>query len=483
MTDLALDTDLTADQREYLLMVKESADSLLGILNDILDFSKIEANQLTLDPISFSLPDHVAELLKPLSLRAEQKTLALTCRILPDVPNEVVGDPGRLRQVLLNLVGNAIKFTDQGQILVQVELESRDPEGVVLHYSVTDSGIGVPKDKQEEIFLPFRQADGSTTRRFGGTGLGLAISSTLVHLMGGRIWLESVPHEGSAFHFTARFGVSEPAQVIGRPGFDQPSSHAVAASVMPAEPPARRLNVLLAEDNVVNQRLATSVLERRGHRVTTVHNGQEALTAIEDGSFDVVLMDVQMPIMGGLEATMVIRSREHTASRLPIIAITAHAMQGDRERCIASGMDEYLAKPINPRQLCATVERVAGAPPGGAQPRQRGMDSRYQAILARVGGDTQFLMDITQLFIDGLPGHLSGIRQALDTRNGPELQHAAYGLREAATNFEASAVVDAARTLENMGRTAEFADDERAWIRLTSETSLLTSALRTYALE
>jgi two-component system sensor histidine kinase/response regulator len=193
-------------------------------------------------------------------------------------------------------------------------------------------------------------------------------------------------------------------------------------------------------------------------------------------------MDVQMPIMGGLEATMVIRSQEHRTSRLPIIAITAHAMKGDSERCIAAGMDAYLTKPINPQQLCATVERVAGAPSGGAQPRQRGMERRYQTILARVGGDAQFLTSITQLFIDGLPGHLSRIRQALDTRNGPELLRAAYGLREAATNFEASAVVDAARTLENMGRTAEFADDERAWIRLTSETSLLTSALRTYAL-
>jgi signal transduction histidine kinase/FixJ family two-component response regulator len=482
MTDLTLDTDLTAEQREYLVMVKESADSLLGLLNDILDFSKIEANQLTLEPIPFSLRDHVAVLLKPLALRAEQKSLDLTYRILPDVPSHVVGDPGRLRQVLLNLVGNAIKFTDLGQILVQVELESRDPDGVVLRYSVIDSGIGIPKDKLRDVFLPFQQADGSTTRRFGGTGLGLTIASTLVQLMGGRIWLESVPHEGSAFHFTARFGLADPPQVIGRPGSEQPSSHTVSWSMTPPEPSARPLNVLLAEDNIVNQRLATSVLERRGHHVTTVANGQEALAAIDDGSFDVVLMDVQMPIMGGLEATTVIRLREHTTSRLPIIAMTAHAMKGDRERCIAAGMDEYLTKPIHAQQLCAIVERVAGAPSGGAQPRQRGVEGRYQTVLARVGGDMQFLMDISQLFLEGLPGHLVRIRQALDTRNGPELQRAAHGLREAATNFEAAAVVDAARTLEDMGRTTEFVDDERAWIRLTSETSLLTSALRTYAL-
>jgi signal transduction histidine kinase/ActR/RegA family two-component response regulator/HPt (histidine-containing phosphotransfer) domain-containing protein len=480
MTGLALDTDLTTQQREYLSMVKESADSLLGILNDILDFSKIEAHQVALEPIRFSLRGQVVALLKPLALRAEQKTLELTYRILPDVPDHLVGDPGRVRQVLLNLIGNAIKFTDQGQILVQVELESLDASGAVIHYSVVDSGIGVPQDKQEEIFLPFHQADGSTTRRFGGTGLGLAISSTLAHLMGGRIWLESVPHEGSAFHFTARFGLFDPVQVIGRPGLEQPATLPLYGSLMPIERQARRLNVLLAEDNVVNQRLATSILERRGHRVTTVHNGREAVTAIGGGAFDVVLMDVQMPVMGGLEATTVIRSREHATSRLPVIAMTAHAMKGDRERCIAAGMDEYLTKPVNAQQLCAMVERVAAELPAGPTLGWPGMEDRYEAVLTRVGGDPQFLLDISQIFIEELPGHLLKIRHALDLRSGPALRRAAHGLRAAATNFEASAVVDAARTLEEIGRTAEFGDTEGAWIRLTSETSLLTSVLRTY---
>jgi signal transduction histidine kinase/FixJ family two-component response regulator len=481
MTDLTLDTKLTPEQREYLSMVKESADSLLSVLNDILDFSRIEANQLTLEPIRFSPHDHVIALLQPLAVRAAQKTLDLTYRILPDVPDHVVGDPGRLRQVLLNLVGNAVKFTDQGQILVQIELETLDTSSAVLHYSVVDSGIGIPKDKQQEIFLPFRQADGSMTRRFGGTGLGLAISSTLVHLMGGRIWLESTPHEGSAFHFTVRLGLSDTAAMIGRPGFQQPSRHAVSGSMTPPEPAVRPLDVLLAEDNVVNERLATSVLERRGHHVTTVHNGREALTAVDDGAFDVVLMDVQMPVMGGLEATTAIRAREHPPSRLPIIAMTAHAMKGDRERCLAAGMDEYLTKPINAQQLCAVVERMAAERPAGARPERRGKESRYEAVLARVGGDAQFLTDVSRLFIDELPGHLVKIRAALDARNGPALQRAAHRLRGAATNFEASAVVDAARTLEEIGRTAEFGDDERAWIRLTSETSLLASVLRAYA--
>jgi signal transduction histidine kinase/FixJ family two-component response regulator len=360
MTGLALDTDLTAEQRDYLLMVKTSADSLLIVLNDILDFSKIEARQLTLEPIPFLLRDHLSELLKGLTLRAEQRGLRLICHITPDVPDGVVGDPGRLRQVLMNLVGNAIKFTEHGQILVQVEVESRGAGGVVLHYSVVDSGIGITQDKQQQIFQPFHQADGSTTRRFGGTGLGLAISSTLVQLMGGRIWVESVPLEGSTFHFTARFGSADLADVPEPPGPAQPSRQTVPNNLMPAQPGARHLHVLLAEDNVVNQRLAAALLQRRGHRVTTVPNGEAALAAIAATSFDVVLMDVQMPVMGGLEATSSIRLGERTtASHLPIVAMTAHAMKGDRELCLAAGMDEYMSKPLDPLLLYEIVERVA----------------------------------------------------------------------------------------------------------------------------
>ena len=369
MTDLALDTELTADQRDYLLMVKGSADSLLSVLNDILDFSKIEARQLSLEPIPFSPRDHVAELLKPLTMRAEQKQLELICHVLPDVPTEIVGDPGRLRQVLLNLVGNAIKFTDRGQILVQAYVESREADAVTLHYSVTDSGVGVPEDKQDAIFQAFQQADGSTTRRFGGTGLGLAISSTLVQMMGGRLWVESVLHEGSAFHFTARFGLlaAVPTVIVERPS----KSKAPVAPVQP-DPPARRLSVLLAEDNVVNQRLAATLLERRGHRVTTVHNGKEALLAVELGPFDAILMDVQMPEMSGLEASRAIRDRERRlGGHVPIVAMTAHAMRGDRERCLSAGMDDYLTKPIDPQKLYAVLEEISSGSPAAEQAEQR----------------------------------------------------------------------------------------------------------------
>jgi CheY-like chemotaxis protein len=302
----------------------------------------------------------VGELLKPLAFRARQRGLELVCRILPDVPSGVVGDPGRLRQVIVNLVGNAIKFTEQGQIVVQLEVMSEDADGLVLHYSVADSGIGVPKEKQQTIFQPFHQADGSTTRRFGGTGLGLAISSTLVQLMGGRIWVESQTNEGSVFQFTVRFGRADMAYAPQKNAPMEPPRHSLPAAMMPVDLPGRRLHVLLAEDNVVNQLLAASLLKRRGHRVTIVTDGQQALAAIAATAFDIVLMDVQMPIMGGLDATRSIRLTESATSvHLPIVAMTAHAMKGDRERCLEAGMDDYMSKPLSPATLYEIVERVS----------------------------------------------------------------------------------------------------------------------------
>jgi len=482
MTDLALDTELSAEQRDYLLMVKGSADSLLGVLNDILDFSKIEARQLSLEAIPFSPRDQIADLLKPLTMRATQKGLALICHVLPDVPTEIVGDPGRLRQVLLNLVGNAIKFTDRGQILVQAYVESREADAVTLRFSVTDSGVGIPQDKQEAIFQPFQQADGSTTRRFGGTGLGLAISSTLVQMMGGRLWVESVLHEGSAFHFTARFGLvaAAAAPVVG---LERPSKAKAPVAPVQPEAAARHLSVLLAEDNSVNQRLAATLLERRGHRVTTVNNGKEAVLAVELGTFDVVLMDVQMPEMSGLEATRTIREREQRLGvHLPIVAMTAHAMRGDRERCLAAGMDDYLTKPIDPHQLYTVLERTSPGSAAVEQAAQPVSASVYEAVLARLGGDVQFLSEISVLFTEDLPRHLAAIQRALDARDGEGLQRAAHVLKGAAANFEASAVVDATRTLEEMGRTSRFTDSDRAWRTLMGAASTLAAVLDTYAL-
>ncbi len=487
MTDLALDTHLTPEQREYLETVKTSADSLLTVINDILDFSKIEAGKIDLEAIDFNLRDCLETTLKTLAIRADEKGLELLCEIAPEVPEVLSGDSGRLRQVIMNLVGNAIKFTDKGEVALKVQVEARLDYEFMLRFTVADTGIGVPKEKQQLIFDPFSQADSSTTRKYGGTGLGLTISSRLVEMMGGKIWVESEPGRGSQFHFTARVGIADTkvievgaiaspeilravkvlvvddnltnrrilegmlgrwemkstsaqdgeealaklseAHEAGAPfvlilmdmhmpkmdGFElierirqeKDSSTAtimmltsaghrgdaarcqelgVAAyllkpirqselreaiarvlgakeqkgaiplitrySLHDAREPSSSLRVLLVEDNPVNQRLASRLLEKRGHSVVVAANGLEALEALEKENFDLVFMDVQMPVMDGFETTAAIRKKEKAGGvRLPIVALTAHAMKGDREKCLAGGMDGYLTKPIRPQEV------------------------------------------------------------------------------------------------------------------------------------
>ncbi len=495
MTELVLDTQLDLEQREYLNMVKLSADSLLSLINDILDFSKIEAGKLEIDAIEFNLGDNLGDTMKTLSLRAHQKGLELAYDIHPEVPHAVVGDPGRLRQIIVNLVGNAIKFTEKGEVIVHVETDSRTEDHVQLHFIVADTGIGIPADKRAAIFEAFTQADGSMTRTYGGTGLGLTISSRLVDLMGGKIWVESELGKGSQFQFTVRFPLqkiasrivvpSDPmvlhdmrvlvvddnatnrqilvktlagwhaqavavesgakaiatlkeAQALGikfplvlldaqmpeMDGFEltehiKKNTDWRAATVMmlssagqrgdaircrelgvaayltkpvrqqelleavltalgegpKKEPPAvlitrhslresrRQLRLLLVEDNVVNQRLAVRLLEKRGHAVVVAENGRRALAALENDTFDVVLMDVQMPEMDGFEATAAIREKEKSSGmHQPIIAMTAHAMVGDKERCLAAGMDDYITKPIRSDALIEMLERHISVP-------------------------------------------------------------------------------------------------------------------------
>ena len=492
MTDLALDTELTRDQREYLETVKLSADSLLTVINDILDFSKIEAGKAELDIRPFNLRDALEGVMRTLALRADEKGLELLCEIAPDSPELVCGDSSRIGQVVMNLVGNAIKFTHEGEVSLKVEVESRNGNLRILHFTVSDTGIGIPREKHQLIFDAFAQADTSTTRQYGGTGLGLSISSRLVKLMGGRIWLESEVGKGSRFHFTARLEainpkeieVAEPASAEllrgvrvllvddnrtnrrilegmltrwemspvsaeggekalcelsaannqGQPyglilldmhmpnmdGFQfvqrlrehpelstatimmltsaghrgdaerckalgisayllkpirQSELREAIAKVLGAKErrgaiplitryslydgrdPENVLRVLVVEDNHVNQRLATRLLEKRGHRVKVAGNGREALEVLARESFDIVLMDVQMPEMDGYEATRAFRNRERgTHSHLPIIALTAHAMIDDRDKCLAAGMDAYLTKPIKPSELDDLLE-------------------------------------------------------------------------------------------------------------------------------
>ncbi len=500
MTELALDTELDPAQREYLNAVKYSAECLLTILNDILDFSKIEVGKLSLDPIEFNLRDHLSQAMKTLAARAYEKNLELAYFVPQEIPEYVVGDPIRLRQVVLNLVGNAIKFTEKGEVVLRVEADqsSQSADSFTLHFSVRDTGIGIPLEKQKLIFEPFSQADGSTTRKYGGTGLGLTISLRLIEMMGGKMWIESEPGSGSTFHFTTIFAhatdgkprsATADAEMLdglralvvddnatnrqiletslmcwrmnpmavpsgraalealkqardrGNPfrlmivdchmpemdGFmliqalQKMSDLAMPETVMltsggqrgdgqrckelgiaaylikpvsqsdlletllklmappvgadePVQPVTRRmlrdgraLRVLLAEDNAVNQRLASRLLEREGHTVVVVADGVQALEAFANDTFDLIFMDVQMPTMDGVEATSMIREMEKSSgSHVPIIAMTAHAMAGDRQRFLASGMDGYVSKPIHARELFEAIESVLPAMPAKA---------------------------------------------------------------------------------------------------------------------
>jgi CheY-like chemotaxis protein len=353
MTDLVLQTDLTAEQTQYMEAIKLSGDSLIAVINDILDFSKIDAGRIELEAIDFHLRECLDSALTMLVLRAEEKGLRLVCVVAPDVADDLRGDPGRLRQVIVNIVGNAIKFTSDGQVVVNVQTDEADE---FLHFSVSDTGIGIPAAKQGSIFDSFSQADSSTTREYGGTGLGLTISTRLVELMGGRMWVESQVGHGSHFHFTVQLVPAQVKVLVEQEIINAPAPMPRLPAV--AREPAASLKLLVAEDNRVNQLLITRLLEKRGHHVTIAATGREALEALEQERFDLVFMDLQMPEMDGLQATAAIREREEgNGMHLPVIALTARAMKGDRDRCVAAGMDDYLSKPIGVDELDEVLRR------------------------------------------------------------------------------------------------------------------------------
>ena len=466
MTELALDTALTAEQREYLGMVKSAADSLLRVINDILDFSKIEAGKLELEETEFAIRDLFDDTLKTLAVRADKKQLKLSVRVSAGVPPNVVGDPTRLRQLIVNLVGNAIKFTASGSVIVDAELERESIDSIDLHIRVSDTGMGIPLEKQQIIFESFAQADGSTTRRFGGTGLGLAISRQLVELMGGRMWVESEPGKGSAFHFTTSF----------RRGISRAADHAPVAGqalsglevLVQGRPRGRPCNLLLAEDNVVNQKLAVRLLEKAGHRVVLAGTGKQALSAWEQAAspgFDLVLMDIQMPEMDGMEVTAAIRERESsTGKHIPIIAMTAHAMRGDKERYLAGGMDGYVSKPIDPHLLFAEIERCIAHTEGKTGPVIHSPDLREHdqcehldrpSLLERVEGDEELLVEMIHLFLEDAPRLMAAMRAALDHGDMPVLERSAHSMKGAAGNLSAHVTVAAAAQLEKDAKNGE----------------------------
>jgi two-component system, sensor histidine kinase and response regulator len=606
MTELAMNTELTPEQHEYLDAVRISADALLKLINDILDFSKIEAGKLELIDVEFALRDTIADTMTMLAVQAHKKDLELVYQISPDVPDALIGDPGRIRQVLVNLVGNAIKFTEKGEVVVRVQSGIEQRDEAHLHFTVTDTGIGIPLEKHEKIFHEFEQADGSTSRKYGGTGLGLAICSRFCEMMGGKIWVESEVGKGSTFHFTARLHLQKVTmaqpnpeeignlkelsvlvvddnatnrkileQILlywgmnptvvdsgkaalvaiknacenGRPfpiiltdcmmpemdGFElvdrinqdacSPASTIVmltssgergdAARCMklgiaayllkpvkqsellftiskvlqdPSTSQARpslitrhsireskrRLSILLAEDNAVNQKLATKMLERMGHTVTVAANGIGALELLEKTNFDLVLMDVQMPEMDGLEATKAFRDREKTVGgHVPIIAMTAYAMKGDKERCLESGMDGYISKPISGQELYETIEHIMRGFEQNLQPLpippMQATVLDKTAILDRVGGDTELLREIIALFLEDCPRLLSEIRDAFQQGDGERLEKSAHTLKGSVSNFAAEAAVQAALKLETIGRSRDVAEAPRAIMQLEKE--------------
>jgi signal transduction histidine kinase/CheY-like chemotaxis protein len=611
MTELALDADAPPEIQDHLNLVKSSADHLLMVINDILDFSKIEAGKLDLELTEFSLRDTLDDTLATLANRAHKKGLELADHVFADVPDALVGDPHRLRQIVVNLIGNAIKFTDCGEVILTVkQLPSAESEEQTCHlqFSVSDTGIGISPEQQLKLFKAFTQADTSTTRKYGGTGLGLAIAAQLVQMMGGRIWLDSAVGNGSTFHFTASFGratcaapragLTEPAHLNGlavlvvddnatnrrileemltnwnmnptavdggtaalaaieraqaagqpfqlvlldalmpemdgfmlaerlrqRPERTVPTLMMLSsacrredavrcqelgiaaylakpirqstlldaimtalgrvegekAEVLCTETPVRLrpLRLLLAEDNAVNQKLAVSLLAKRGHAVTVVENGREALEALTRERFDAVLMDVQMPEMDGLEATAAIRAREtSTNQHTPVIAMTAHAMKGDRERCLAAGMDAYLSKPLRRQQLFEALAQLTSPEP--APEVETSVDSATfdrDIALEKADGDEDLLKELAQIFLGECPKLMAQIRENIDQRNGAKLRIAAHALKGSASHFGAQPTCSAAQRLEDIGEKQNWQRAEESWTALVQALDRLTPDL------
>jgi len=443
LTEMTLETDLSAQQRQYLEMVRDSADSLLRILDDILDLTRMDTGRLQVENQPFRLRACIDGVVDTITVPAAMKRLELRARIAPDVPDHVFGDAVRLRQILLNLLTNAVKFTDEGSVHVDLSLASHDDAGFVLRVEVRDTGIGIPPDRQDAIFDTFTQADDSITRRYGGTGLGLAISSQLLMLMGGDIEVESELGLGSSFRFTVPLTTaSDDLAPVPRENLHTPGT-------------VRGLRVLVAEDNPVNQSFVTALLTRLGHEVVTVENGRGALEMLATRSFDLVLMDVQMPDLDGLETTRRWRESEQVGGdRLPIIALTAYAMSGDRERCIEAGMDAYLAKPFRSSELADAIRSVIPGAAVSPAPVQAPRTVRSADILQAVEGDLDLLRALAAIFRSSVPATLERIRVAVAERDAPGLVLAAHKLKGSAGVFRAGGLVDAARHLEELGLSA-----------------------------
>jgi PAS domain S-box-containing protein len=482
MADLLMDTQLDAEQAEYVSVVKSSADALLRVINDILDFSKIEAGKLQIEHIPLQLRQTLDDTVKAVALRARDKGLELRCEMDAGLPQALLGDPGRLRQILMNLLGNAIKFTKAGAVVLRVFGGAEDADGLMLHFSVTDSGIGIAPDKLESIFEAFSQEDSSTTRRFGGTGLGLTICARLVDAMGGNIWVESELGAGSVFHFTLRVGVDH--QVPRTVSAPEARTQALPAST----DPQRKLQVLLVEDNRINQKLAITLLERWGHHVTVAENGALAVALVARQPFDVVLMDMMMPVLDGLEATRQIRVLAGAAATVPIVAMTANAMESDRQRCLEAGMNEYISKPIKAPELQSMLNKVAGQIAGAAAqaatatqrtPVAPGRRAPFDYAAGLTGMDQEILEIVGQAFLDQWHEDLAKIRSNLQSAEATPLMHTAHALKATLAMFGAEPASQIAARMEILAGQQDLQATAELVAPFVAEVDLLRIALQT----
>jgi signal transduction histidine kinase/CheY-like chemotaxis protein len=510
MTELTLDTQLDDEQRENLQLVNTSCRALLQLVNDILDFSKIEAGKLELDSTEFSLRHVLDDVVKSFGVRAREKGLEMACHISPRSPDRLVGDPLRLRQLLVNLMSNAIKFTEHGEVAISVESELVSDNEVRVHFAVSDTGMGIPYQMQQAIFAAFTQADGSATRRFGGTGLGLTIASQLVALMGGHIWVESEYGDGSIFHFTVLLRLYDLAAAKRSTGGEK-VAQPPAAGLPAVQSASRPMNILVAEDNPVNQRVTVGLLKKDGHTVEAVNDGKEVLQALACQRFDVVLMDVQMPGIDGLQATAAIRHKEQdTGKHIPIIALTAHAMKGDRERCIEAGMDDYLAKPVDRKSLREVLLRWT--PPEGSEgarsntaATRRSMAARagavdrnltpqpgvtdqtevfdVDALRGRVEQDLDLLAEMVELYLSNSPLLLEEVESAVAARDREKIARAAHTLKGMLTSMCADASAETARHLETVGKNGDLARADQVLSALKNQLDRLRTVLTKVAKE
>jgi CheY-like chemotaxis protein/HPt (histidine-containing phosphotransfer) domain-containing protein len=471
MVDLVLDSRLSDEQKEDLQTAQRCAHSLLALLNDLLDLSKIEAGRMALERIPFELDLLADDCISSQLPKARRKGIDLTCQIAASVPRHVVGDPLRLRQILTNLVNNAVKFTETGSVAVRFEAATTaEPNRFLLLLEVTDTGTGIPADKLPVIFEKFTQADGSITRRFGGTGLGLAITRKLVETHGGKIWVESEEDRGSSFHVSLPYERAQAAASV--PATDHSGSGA-CASALPPKPPAR---LLVVEDNLVNQKIVGAILRKKGYTIEIANNGQEALEKLESGDFSLVLMDIQMPVLDGLETARRIR-RTDPLRNLPIVAMTAHAMTGDRERCLEAGMNAYVSKPLNPAHLIATVESYLE--PGAITQRiDEGSDPIDRDQAARIMDSNQGLMrGMVQLFLQMAPERLEKLHSAAARSDQTELSIEARALKGAAERIAAQGVAECATGLEDAVQSSDYARVGEQLVRLENEIRRLQTAL------